>query len=231
MNGQNGKRVLFVVTNHDQLGDTGKKTGYFLREVSYPYKAVSEAGYAIDFVSPRGGPAPMDPISNDMEDDVNKAFTDDQSIMASLQNTLSPQDVAADNYVAIFYAGGHGTMWDLPDCEKLAQIAVDIYESGGVLGAICHGPSGLVNMKLKDGSYLVAGKRMAAFTDEEEHAVKLENVVPFLLATRLQERGAIHTKADNFKSHTETDGRLVTGQNPPSAKDMGEALVKALSGI
>lgn len=229
MNDQNEKRVLFVVTNHDRLGDTGKKTGYFLREVSYPYKAVSEAGYAIDFVSPNGGAAPMDPTSDDMEDDVNKAFTDDQSIMDSLQNTMSPGEVDSGNYVAIFYAGGHGTMWDFPGSERLAQIAVDIYQHGGVLGAICHGPAGLVNMKLKDGTYLVAGKRVASFTDEEEHAIELENVVPFLLASKLQERGAIHTRAENFKPHVEIDGRLVTGQNPPSAKDMGEALVKVLS--
>lgn len=231
MKGQNEKRVLFVVTNHDRLGDTGKKTGYFLREVTYPYKAVSEAGYAIDFVSPNGGAAPMDPISDDMEDDVNKAFTDDQSIMDSLQKTMSPGEVDPGNFIAIFYAGGHGTMWDFPDSERLAQIAVDIYQHGGVIGAICHGPAGLVNMKLKDGTYLVAGKRVASFTDEEEHAVELENVVPFLLASKLQERGAIHTKADNFKPHVEIDGRLVTGQNPPSAKDMGEALVKILSEI
>jgi putative intracellular protease/amidase len=225
------KRILFVVTNHDQLGNTGKKTGYFLREVSYPYMALRDAGYVIDFASPRGGVAPMDPISNDMKDEVNKAFTEDSAIMESLLNTMSPEDVSAADYAAIFYAGGHGTMWDFPDSESLALIAAQIYANGGVLGAICHGPSALVNLKLDDGTYLVAGKRLAAFTDEEEHAVELENVVPFLLASKLQERGAIHTKAKNFKPHVEIDGRLVTGQNPPSAKDMGAAMVKALSEI
>ena len=229
MNTQSKNKVLFVITNHEELGDTGKKTGYFLREVSYPYKAITEAGYNIDFVSPKGGPTPMDPGSNDMDDEVNKAFTDDASIMNRLQNTMSPSEINPDNYDTIMYAGGHGTMWDFPDSEVLATIAVNIYEHGGVLGAICHGPAGLVNMKLKDGTYLVAGKRVASFTDEEERAIELENVVPFLLASKLEERGAIHTKAKNFKPHVEVDGRLVTAQNPPSAKSMGEVMVKVLS--
>jgi len=231
MNDNSNPRILFVVTNHGQLGDTGKETGYFLREVSYPHKALTEAGYEIDFVSPKGGAAPMDPISKDLDDEVNKAFVENEGIMTALQNTLAPEIVDPDDYVAIFYAGGHGTMWDLPDCEALAQIAITIYEKGGAISAICHGPAGLVNMKLSDGSYLVDGKRVASFTDEEEHAVELENVVPFLLASKLQERGAIQTKADNFKSHVEVDGRLVTGQNPPSAKDIGEALVMVLEEI
>ena len=229
MNTQSKNKVLFVITNHEELGDTGKKTGYFLREVSYPYKAITEAGYNIDFVSPKGGPTPMDPGSNDMDDEVNKAFTDDTSIMNRLQNTMSPSEINPDNYDAIMYAGGHGTVWDFPDSEVLATIAVSIYDHGGVLGAICHGPAGLVNMKLKDGTYLVAGKRVASFTDEEERAIELENVVPFLLASKLEERGAIHIKAENFKPHVEVDGRLVTAQNPPSAKSMGEVMVKVLS--
>jgi len=122
-------------------------------------------------------------------------------------------------------------MWDLPDSEALAQLAITIYEEGGAIGAICHGPAGLVNMKLSDGSYLVDGKRVASFTDEEEHAVELENVVPFLLASKLQERGAIQSKADNFKPHVKVDGRLITGQNPPSAKDIGEALIEVLKDL
>jgi putative intracellular protease/amidase len=149
--------------------------------------------------------------------------------MNRLQNTMSPSEINPDNYDAIMYAGGHGTVWDFPDSEALTTIAVSIYEHGGVLGAICHGPAGLVNMKLKDGTYLVAGKRVASFTDEEERAIELENVVPFLLASKLEERGAIHTKAENFKPHVEVDGRLVTAQNPPSAKLMGEVMVKVLS--
>ena len=228
---QRKNKVLFVVTNHDELGNTGKKTGYFLREVSYPYKAITEAGYSIDFVSPKGGPAPMDPNSNDMDDEVNKAFTDNAEIMNRLQSTMSPNKTNSDDYDGIMYAGGHGTVWDFPDSEGLAKIGVSIYERGGVLGAICHGPAALVNLKLTDGTYLISGKRFSAFTDEEERAIKLENVVPFLLASKLEERGGIHTKAENFKPHFEVDGRLVTAQNPPSAKSMGEAMIKVLSKI
>ncbi|MAJ90947.1 MAG: type 1 glutamine amidotransferase domain-containing protein [Legionellales bacterium] len=228
---QRTNKILIVVTNHEDLGDTGKKTGYFLREVSYPYKAIIEAGYSVDFVSPKGGPAPMDPNSNDMDDEVNKAFADDVNIMDRLQNTLSPDEINPDDYDGIMYAGGHGAVWDFPDSEGLSKIAVSIYERGGVLGAICHGPEGLVNMKLSDGTYLISGKRFSAFTDEEERAIKLEDVVPFLLASKLEERGGIHTKAENFKPHSEIDGRLVTAQNPPSAKSMGEAMVKVLSEI
>ena len=166
MNTQRKNRVLFVVTNHEDLGDTGKKTGYFLREVSYPYKAVTEAGYSVDFVSPNGGPAPMDPNSNDMDDEVNKAFTDDSSIMDQLQNTMSPDQINPDDYDGIMYAGGHGTVWDFPDSEGLANIAISIYERGGVLGAICHGPAALVNLKLTDGTYLIAGKRLSNETTD-----------------------------------------------------------------
>jgi putative intracellular protease/amidase len=231
MNKNNISRILFVVTNHGKLGDTGKETGYFLREVSYPYKTLTESGYEIDFVSPKGGAAPMDPISKDLDDEVNKNFVENKEIMTGLQNTLAPGAVDPANYIAIFYVGGHGTMWDLPDCEALAQIAIAIYERGGAIGAICHGPAGLVNMKLSEGSYLVDGKRVASFTDEEEHAVELENVVPFLLASKLQERGAVQTKADNFKPHVEVDGRLVTGQNPPSARGVGEVFSEVLKGL
>lgn len=228
MTASDNRRVLFVVTNHGQLGDTGKETGYFLREVAYPHKALTEAGYQVDFASPKGGAAPMDPNSKDLDDEVNKAFVENEALMAALEDTLAPETIDPSNYVAIFYAGGHGTMYDLPDCEALAQIAVAVYEQGGAIGAVCHGPAGLVNMKLSDGSYLVDGKRVASFTDEEEQAVGLEDVMPFLLASELKKRGAIHTKTDKFKPHVEVDGRLVTGQNPPSAKGVGEALVKVL---
>lgn len=228
MTASNNRRVLLAVTNHGQLGDTGKETGYFLREVSYPYDALTKAGYAVDFVSPKGGRAPMDPSSKDLEDEVNNGFVADEALMTALENTLSAETIDPSDYVGIFYAGGHGTMWDLPDCDALAKLAVTIYEQGGAIGAVCHGPAGLVNMKLSDGRYLVDGKRVACFTDEEEKAVGLDNVVPFLLASELIKRGAIHTKADNFKAHVEVDGRLVTGQNPPSAKGVGEALVQVL---
>jgi putative intracellular protease/amidase len=221
------KRVLFVLTSHDQLGNTGKETGYYLPEVTHPYKAFEQADIEVEFVSPKGGKAPMTGV--DLSDPLNKAFLDDPTKVAKLENTLKPAALDPARYDAIFYAGGHGTMWDFRDNEALTKIAATIYERGGVVGAVCHGPAGLVNIKLSDGSYLVAGKTVASFTNEEEAAVKLNEVVPFLLEPALTERGATHTKAPNFQSHVEVSERLVTGQNPASAKGVGEQMVKLLS--
>jgi putative intracellular protease/amidase len=145
-----------------------------------------------------------------------------------VENTLTPAQVEPSHYDAIFFAGGHGTMWDFPDNERLARIAATIYEQGGIVGAVCHGPAGLVNIKLTDGSHLIAGKTVAGFTNEEEAAVGLSDVVPFLLVSKLSDRGAIHTKANNFQAHVVVSDRLVTGQNPASAKGVGVEMVKLM---
>jgi putative intracellular protease/amidase len=219
-------RVLFVLTSHDRLGDTGKETGFYLPEVTHPYYVFEQAGIEVEFVSPQGGKAPM--IGVDLQDPLNQAFLDNPKTVDQVENTLSPSEIDLTRYDAIFYAGGHGTMWDFPHQEQLAQLAASLYEQGGVVGAVCHGPAGLVNVKLSDGSYLVAGKRVAAFTNEEEIAVGLETVVPFLLESTLIARGATHTKADNFQAHVEVSDRLVTGQNPASAAGVAEQMVSLL---
>jgi putative intracellular protease/amidase len=220
------QRVLFVLTSHDTLGSTGKETGFYLPEVTHPYEAFEQAGIEVKFVSPKGGKAPM--IGVDLQDPLNKAFLEDSAKLAKVENTLPPAEIEPSHYDAIFFAGGHGTMWDFPNDERLARIAGAIYEQGGIVGAVCHGPAGLVNIKLSDGSYLVAGKTVAGFTDEEEIAVGLSDVVPFLLASKLRDRGAIHTKADNFQAHVVVSDRLVTGQNPASAKGVGVEMVKLM---
>jgi putative intracellular protease/amidase len=217
------QRVLFVLTSHDTLGNTGKETGFYLPEVTHPYEAFEQAGIEVEFVSPQGGKAPM--IGIDLQDPLNKAFLEDPAKLAKVENTLTPATIEPDHYDAIFFAGGHGTMWDFPQNEQLAQIAAAIYEQGGIVGAVCHGPAGLLNIKLSDDSYLVAGKTVAGFTNEEEAAVGLSEVVPFLLASELSDRGAIHTQADNFQPHIVVSDRLVTGQNPASAKGVGEQMV------
>jgi putative intracellular protease/amidase len=217
------QRVLFVLTSHDTLGNTGKETGFYLPEVTHPYEAFEQSGIEVEFVSPQGGKAPM--IGIDLQDPLNKAFLEDPAKLAKVENTLTPATIEPDHYDAIFFAGGHGTMWDFPQNEQLAQIAAAIYEQGGIVGAVCHGPAGLLNIKLSDDSYLVAGKTVAGFTNEEEAAVGLSEVVPFLLASELSNRGAIHTKADNFQPHIVVSDRLVTGQNPASAKGVGEQMV------
>ncbi len=220
------QRVLFVLTSHDTLGTTGKETGFYLSEVTHPYAAFVKADIEVEFVSPRGGKAPM--IGIDLEDPINKAFLEDAINVAKVENTLIPAQVNPVRYDAIFYAGGHGTMWDFPNNEQLNRIAAAIYENGGVVGAVCHGPAGLVNIKLLDGAYLVDGKTVSSFTNEEEDAVGLSDVVPFLLESTLVERGAAHTKAPNFQPHVVVSDRLVTGQNPASATGVGEQMAKLL---
>ncbi|GHC59181.1 type 1 glutamine amidotransferase domain-containing protein [Ulvibacter litoralis] len=215
------KKILFVVTSHSEKGDTGEKTGYYLGEVSHPWDVLHTAGYEIDFVSPKGGKAPVDAFN--MNDSINKKFWDNDLYRNKIENTKKPNEVNPKDYVAIHYAGGHGAMWDFADTTELAEIAKQIYENNGVVSAVCHGPAGLVNIKLSDGSYLVAGKKVNAFTNEEEIKVKLENVVPFLLEDTLKERGAIFEKSDPFTEHVVTDQRLVTGQNPQSAHSVGKA--------
>ncbi len=219
-------KVLIVLTSHADLGDTGRKTGFYLPEAAHPWKVFTGAGYRVDFVSPKGGEAPADGV--DLNDPVQQAFLDDADAAAAVRNTLTPEQVDPSDYDVVFYAGGHGTMWDFPDNAALAKVAADVYESGGVVAAVCHGPAGLVNIKLSDGSYLLQDKEVSAFTNEEEAAVGLTEVVPFLLQTRLTERGARHTGTENFAAHVVADGRLVTGQNPASATGVAERVVEAL---
>jgi putative intracellular protease/amidase len=220
------KQVLMVLTSHATLGSTGKETGFYLPEVSHPVEVFDRAGFTVAYVSPKGGSAPMTGV--DLEDPLNKAFVENPEKMAQIQNTLDPTQIDPSQYDAIFYAGGHGTMWDFPDNEKLAAIAATIYEQGGVVGAVCHGPAGLVNVQLSNGDYLIAGKVVSGFTNEEEAAVELSEVVPFLLEDKLKERGATVEKADQFQPKVVVSDRLVTGQNPASAKGVAERMVDLL---
>jgi putative intracellular protease/amidase len=220
------QKVLIVLTSHDTLGDTGKETGFYLPEVTHPLDAFTRAGLMVDFVSPKGGKAPM--VGIDLEDPLNKAFLDDSEQVLRVENTLNPAQINPAEYGAIFYAGGHGTMWDFADNDRLAEIAATIYEAGGIVGAVCHGPAALVNLKLSDGKYLVADKTVAAFTNEEEAAVGLTDIVPFLLESTLIERGAKFTKVPNFQVCVVACDRLVTGQNPASAAGVGERMVELI---
>ena len=220
------QKVLIVLTSHDTLGNTGRETGFYLPEVSHPVDVFERAGLTVEYVSPKGGKAPM--IGIERTDPINAAFLDDPEKMTQVENTLHPSQVDCSAYAAMFYAGGHGTMWDFPNNNALARIAADIYEQGGIVGAVCHGPAGLVNLRLANGEYLVAGKRIATFTNEEEVAVGLSDVVPFALESKLIERGAIVDKAPNFQSQVVASERLVTGQNPASAAGVAELMVALL---
>lgn len=220
------KKVLFALTSHSELGGTGRKTGFYVPEVAHPAAVFRAAGYDIDFVSVKGGAAPQDGINPD--DRVVIEFLADPANKAALESTRTAAEVDADDYDVIYYAGGHGTMWDFPGASELAGLAAAVYERGGVVAAVCHGPAGLVDIKLSDGSYLVDGKQVSSFTNEEEAAVGLTDVVPFLLESKLVERGAKHTKTANFAEHAVADQRLVTGQNPASAARVAELALAEL---
>lgn len=220
------KKILFVVTSHDKKGDTGQETGYYLGEVSHPWEVLHKAGYEIDFVSPKGGTPPVDGF--DLKDPVNKEFWENKEYKNKIDHSLQPSQVNPSDYSTIFYAGGHGAMWDFADNTELASIASKIYENGGIVAGVCHGPAGLVNIKLNNGKYLVDGKKINAFTNEEESEVKLTNVVPFLLEDKLKERGAKFEKSGLWQNHVVVDQRVITGQNPQSAKSVGEAILKEL---
>lgn len=220
--------VLFVLTSHNQKGNTGQATGFYLPEAAHPWAVLTAAGFNVTFTSPQGGKPPIDGLATAEHDTICQRFLADASVQNQLANTPLPQSLNAADYAGIFYVGGHGTMWDFPDNLALAQLASAIDANGGIIAAVCHGPAGLVNVKNARGDYLVAGKRLAAFTDEEEHAVGLANVVPFLLASTLQARGAIHVPAANWAENVVVDGRLITGQNPASATGVAQAMVAAL---
>lgn len=220
------QKVLIVLTSHDTLGGTGNETGFYLPEVSHPVDVFDRAGLTVSYVSPQGGKAPM--IGIDRDDPLNLAFLDNPDKMAQVENTLRPDQIDPAEYDAIFYAGGHGTMWDFPTNEALSSIATHIYEKGGIVGAVCHGPAGLIPIYLSTGKALVEGKQVAGFTNQEEAAVGLSEVVPFLLADKLTELGANHTQAENFQAHVVVSDRLVTGQNPASAAGVAEAMAALL---
>ncbi len=219
--------ILIALTSHGQLGTTGKSTGYYLSEVSHPEAVFRERGYDVAFVSVAGGRAPMDGVNRN--DAVNAAFLDDDALMAQVTHTPTAADIEASDYAGVLFAGGHGTMWDFADAEGLASVAREIYEAGGVVGAVCHGVAGLLPIELSDGTPLVAGKTVTSFTNDEEEAVGLTDVVPFLLETALVDRGETHTKAPNFTSHVEVSQRVVTGQNPASAGAVAQAMSDAIA--
>jgi putative intracellular protease/amidase len=220
-------KILIALTSHAELGATGRATGFYVSEAAHPWRVFTDAGYTVDLVSVRGGAPPRD--GEDRGDPVQAAFLDDPRVAAQLAATPNPDEVDGAGYAAILYAGGHGTMWDFPGSAALAALGRTVYERGGVVGAVCHGPAALVDLRLSDGTHLVAGRNVAAFTDSEERAVGLTDVVPFPLQTRLTERGARHTGAPDFQPWVVRDGRLVTGQNPASAAGVAAAMLRALA--
>jgi len=218
-----GRRVLMVVTNHPEITHD-HPTGIWLPEFTEPYTLFCQAGYDVTVASLQGGRAPIDPRS------LPETADEETSVaMKELENTLPLRDVDTAQFDAIFLPGGHGTMYDLPASGELASVLRSFYESGRVIAAVCHGPAGLLGATLADGSPLVRGKRVTGFTNEEERAVGLDTLMPFLLEDRLRELGAIFVGAPPWSDHIERDGLLITGQNPQSSVSAARAVIEALN--
>lgn len=221
--------ILIIVTSHSSMGDApdAEKTGLWLEELSVPYQIFAAAGADITIASPLGGRAPIDPRSLKDASPEAKALLDDAVARAKIKATVPLAEVRG-HFDAVFVAGGHGTMWDLPNAPAVAAAIEAIDRSGGVVAAVCHGPAALVGPTKADGAPLVAGKRVAAFSNDEERGAKLEKIVPFMLETRLVELGARYEHGPMWQSFVVVDGRLVTGQNPASSRGVAEAVVAAL---
>ncbi|MCT1804040.1 thiamine biosynthesis protein ThiJ [Kocuria sp. WRN011] len=223
------KKVLLVLTSHDTLGDTGEATGYFVGEAAHPWKVFRDAGYFVDFASIEGGQPPQDGL--DEEDPIQVEFTTDETVKASLYNTPKIAVVDPSQYHAVFLVGGHGTMWDFTGNKNLQKLIATVYDSGGVVGAVCHGPSGLVDVELANGIGLLSGRKVAAFTNAEEEEVGKTKVVPYLLQDKLEEQGATVKVADNWEDNVQVDDHLVTGQNPQSAGSVAKEMTKLLTEV
>ena len=224
-------RALVILTSHGELGDTGNETGFYWEELATPYYALVDHGLEVDLASVKGGEPPADPGSAEEEnlnDDVRRFLADDTA-MKALKNTAAIETVDATAYRVVYVPGGHGTMYDLSQTPAVGRAIAKAFDDGAVVGSVCHGPAGLLDVTLADGSALVKGRKVTGFTDEEERAVELADVVPFSLETRLKALGAHYEKTDEFQPHAVRDGRLVTGQNPGSSRKVGELMIEALS--
>lgn len=223
-------KVLIVLTSHDQLGDTGEKTGFWLEEFACPYYQLKDAGVSLVLASPKGGQAPLDPKSHapDFQTDDTHRFDADQEAQQELANTAVLADVCVDDFDAVFYPGGHGPLWDLHDDSHSIALIEKFVAAGKPVAAVCHAPAVLLKAKGLDGEALVKGKKVTGFSNSEEAAVGLSEVVPYLLEDELKAAGGLYQKADDWTSLALTDGLIITGQNPGSSAAVAKALVSAL---
>lgn len=226
-------KILLVLTSHGQLGDTGKPTGFWLEELAAPYYVFKDAGAELVLASPRGGQPPLDPKSDapDFQTDATRRFKDDPQTQAELASTSKLDEIDAGDFDAVFYPGGHGPLWDLAESPKSRSIIEQTIRAGRPVALVCHAPAVLRDVTNEDGSPLVRGKKVTGFTNSEEAAVGLTEVVPFLLEDVLKELGADFSQAGDFQPYVVRDGSLITGQNPASSEPAAEALLEALEEI
>lgn len=224
------QKILVVLTSIEKYPTLNRATGLWLGEAVHFVKKVEEAGYEVDYVSPQGGYTPIDPHSLTMADELDWQWYQNKDFMNRLGNTLKPSKVNPHNYIAIYYAGGHGVMWDFPDNEELQTISQKIYENGGYVSAVCHGSVALLNTKLSDGNYLIKGKKVTGFSNDEEKQIELDKAVPFLTEDALVEKGGIYQKASEpWDVFVVADNRVITGQNPASSAKVADVLLENLS--
>ena len=224
-------KILMVLTSHDQLGDTGKKTGFWLEEFAAPYYRCKDAGADITLASPKGGQPPLDPKSDesDAQTAATERFHNDASAQNALANTKLLADMHASDYDAIFYPGGHGPLWDLAEDQHSIGLIEAFYATGKPVGAVCHAPGIFRYTKGRDGQFLVNGKRVTGFSNSEEAAVGLTDIVPFLVEDMLQANGGTYSNGADWASYVVVDGNLITGQNPASSEATAEALLALLT--
>jgi putative intracellular protease/amidase len=224
-------KVLVVLTSHDQLGDTGRKTGFWLEELAAPYYVFRDAGAEITLASPKGGQPPLDPKSNEpsFRTDLTRRFEADAGARAQLAATVRLDSVRQEDFDTVFYPGGHGPMWDLAEDRRSIALIESFLAAGKVVGLVCHAPGALHRVRMPDGKPLVEGRNLTGFTNGEEEDVGLTKVVPFLVEDELMRLGAVFSKVKNWGVHTVTDGLLTTGQNPASSGPTAKVVVDRLT--
>jgi putative intracellular protease/amidase len=220
-------KILMVLTSHDQLGTTGLKTGFWLEEFAAPYYVFKDANADITIASPKGGQPPLDPKSDepDFQTAATARFKDDKDAQAALAGSLKLSDISPGDYDAVFYPGGHGPLWDLTEDRNSISLIEEMYAAGKTVAAVCHAPAVFRHTEAPDGSPLVEGKSVTGFSNSEEAAVELTDIVPFLLEDELQVIGANYSKSSDWHPYVVTDGNLVTGQNPASSEGVAQALL------
>lgn len=223
-------KILMILTSHDQLGNTGKKTGFWLEEFVAPYYVFKDAGAQITVASPHGGQPPLDPASDDpsAQTDATRRFKEDPAAQVVLASTQKLKDVSAADFDAVFYPGGHGPLWDLAEDPTSIALLEAMLAAGKPVAAVCHAPGVLRHVKSADGKPLVQGKSVTGFTNTEEEAVGLSEVVPFLVEDMLKKNGGNYSKGGDWQPYVVSDGLLITGQNPASSEPAAEALLKML---
>jgi len=224
--------ILVVLTSHEDLGNTGLKTGFWLEELAAPYYIFKEAGAKLTLASPLGGQPPLDPKSNDpmFQTDETRRFEADKEAISALANTIKLADVTMSDFDAVFYPGGHGPLWDLAEDKNSVQLIENAIQTNKPVGLVCHAPGVLRDVKGLDGKPLVAGKSVTGFSNTEEDAVQLTDIVPFLVEDMLKANGGVYSKVADWQPYVVTDGLLITGQNPGSSAATAAELLKVLHG-